>query len=552
MTSTTQRKERGKLLHTAGRLAGAIGLVVLTSSPITWFLVGHFGVAVWGKILVGVAGLAFFVATDLDTVGRLFGSRTFVLSAITAASGIIAFGLIGAINYVVLENDKEFDMTREGIYTLSDRTLGVLERLDREVKIQAFYAEFEEERAWVKSVLDRYAGKSDALKVVMIDPLAKPELAERYKISLGGPRIVVTSGDEEARAKDATEQELTNAIVQVAEHTGKKVYFLAGHGEGDTTDSQAPEGFQLAADAVESEGFKIEVLNLFESAPTDDAAVTIEARGDEAKAATPEAPLQIPPDAALLVVAGARSKIFEPELAAIEDYLKRGGRLLALLDPDTDTGLEDVLEHWKIRARGDIVVDTNPMNRLMGLGAASPLVFPVERSHPVTERPTAPAVMPTVRSLEVAGGGEPGVDTQPLVETGDSAWGETAPKDGAAERDDEDNLGPVSVGLVSTKRIPSTDPTRLSEQTRVVAFGDSDWASNGYLSLQGNANLFLNTVAWLAEQEEKITIRPKTRTSSQLALSSDQMGMLTFLSMDVVPVLLIAVGLGIVLNRRRR
>jgi ABC-type uncharacterized transport system involved in gliding motility auxiliary subunit len=552
MTAKSQANEGSKLLHTLGRLAGAVGLVLVITSPFTWFLVGHFGVVVLAKLLVGILGLGFFVATDFDTIGRLFGSRTFTLTAITAAFGVIAVGLVGAVNYVALENDVELDMTREGVYTLSERTLGVLGRLDEEVKIQAFYAEFEDERAWVESVLDRYAGKSDELKVEMVDPLAQPELAERYKISLGGPRIVVTSGREEARAKDATEQELTNAIVQVAERTGKKVYFLTGHGEGDLTEETAPEGYKLIGDAVESEGYKVEALNLLESPATDDAAVTIKATGDDAKVETPKETLEIPLDASLLVVAGARSRIFEPELAAIEDYLKRGGRLLALLDPDSDTGLEDVLEHWKIHARDDIVVDTNPMNRLMGLGAASPLVFPVEKRHPITERQMPPAVMPTVCSLEVAVGGEPGADTQPLVETGDSAWGETAPKDGAAERDDKDNLGPVSVGLVSTKEIPATDADRSSDETRIAAFCDSDWASNGYLSLQGNADLFLNTLAWLAEQEEKITIRPKTRTASQLTLSADQMGMLTFLSMDIVPVLLIAVGLGIVLNRRRR
>ena len=45
-------------------------------------------------------------------------------------------------------------------------------------------------------------------------------------------------------------------------------------------------------------------------------------------------------------------------------------------------------------------------------------------------------------------------------------------------------------------------------ETRVVAIGDSDFASNAALGVQGNRNLFLNTINWLVQQENLISIRP--------------------------------------------
>ena len=73
-----------------------------------------------------------------------------------------------------------------------------------------------------------------------------------------------------------------------------------------------------------------------------------------------------------------------------------------------------------------------------------------------------------------------------------------------------DEKGPVPVAAVATvtlRREGSTD--KEPKKARIVVFGDSDFASNNYLNLSGNRDLFLNTVSWLAEEENLIAIRPK-------------------------------------------
>jgi ABC-type uncharacterized transport system involved in gliding motility auxiliary subunit len=98
----------------------------------------------------------------------------------------------------------------------------------------------------------------------------------------------------------------------------------------------------------------------------------------------------------------------------------------------------------------------------------------------------------------------------------------------------------------------SDDEDTAGPKGRVVAVGDSDWVSNRSIGLQNNADLAINAINWLAEEADRITIRPKLRAQSQLRLNDAQLSLIKFVSMDLLPVLLVALGLGISLVRRQR
>ena len=89
---------------------------------------------------------------------------------------------------------------------------------------------------------------------------------------------------------------------------------------------------------------------------------------------------------------------------------------------------------------------------------------------------------------------------------------------GQVEREDGQGrqAGPVSLGAaVSCRRREAPDAAgdkpdaAASPETRIVAIGDSDFASNGWLGIPGNRDLFMNSVNWLAQQENMISIRPR-------------------------------------------
>ncbi|MEK7705399.1 MAG: GldG family protein [Myxococcota bacterium] len=543
------RSVPGGAASNAGRIAGAVGVVLLVSTPLTWLLTAEFGALVWGKLVIGALLVGFYLSTNAQFFAKLAGSRSTGLLALSSATVVIVLGLVGIVNYLAIQHPKQWDLTREGIYTLSDQTRGVLERLDQDVRVLAFYNNVDPEYAALEDVLGRYAHLSKHLTYEMVDPQSRPDLVEQYKITEQGPRIVIVAGAQESRAKDFGEEDLTNAIIKVAQGAQKTIYFLVGHGEQDIADGEHAEGYKSAAEAIGAEGYKVAPLSLLDSAAGKMGdAVDLNAK-DAGTAA-----LTVPADAAVVVVAGPRSALLGPETKALEDFVAHGGRLLALLEPNEDSGLESLLGQWKIGVQEDLIVDVNPLSRLLGLGPAAPMVQPTEVEHAITKGLNAPGVLFTARSLAKVTVGRPKAEATALLEAGSSAWGETSLVGGSASRDDKDHLGPLTVAMAATENDIEADHDgdAKAKAGRVVAFGDSDWANNQYLRMQGNSDVLLNAVNWLAEEEQRITIRPKSRVASQLFLSGEDLGRLKFFSMDILPVLLIAMGLGIVLIRRQR
>src|SRR5690606_24886336 len=150
---------------------------------------------------------------------------------------------------------------------------------------------------------------------------------------------------------------------------------------------------------------------------------------------------------------------------------------------------------------------------------------------------------PLARSVAPAAGDTGGRVARTFAETSERSWGET---DLAAvfggtpvARDEEagDLPGPVSLAAAVSADAPNPpatpadatdadgptgdaaaggeaagdgaagDETGTDEdaapapQTRVVAFGDSDFVTNSMLGTQGNLDLFLNAANWAAQQE---------------------------------------------------
>jgi ABC-type uncharacterized transport system involved in gliding motility auxiliary subunit len=161
-------------------------------------------------------------------------------------------------------------------------------------------------------------------------------------------------------------------------------------------------------------------------------------------------------------------------------------------------------------------------------------------------------------------GGTSGKFPQSIVETSPNSWGETDIKTlsttGAVKREIEkgDKAGPVS--LAAAVSSPATDvpapaagakPEDTSKpETRLAVFGDSDFASNGWLAFQGNRDLFLNTVNWLSKQENLIAIRPRDAQDRGVSMTASQQNLVRLLTQFAIP-LLIMVG-GIVVWARRR
>jgi ABC-type uncharacterized transport system involved in gliding motility auxiliary subunit len=68
--------------------------------------------------------------------------------------------------------------------------------------------------------------------------------------------------------------------------------------------------------------------------------------------------------------------------------------------------------------------------------------------------------------------------------------------------------------------------------------------------LQRNGDLFVNTVNWLAQDEDLISVRPKNPTNRRVILTETQQRELFFASMFFLPGLVIISGAVIWFRRR--
>ena len=87
-------------------------------------------------------------------------------------------------------------------------------------------------------------------------------------------------------------------------------------------------------------------------------------------------------------------------------------------------------------------------------------------------------------------------------------------------------------------------------QTRIVVIGDSDFASNAAVGIQGNSDLFVNINNWLAQQEDLISIHARDEGDRRISLSADQQRRIAWMSLLLLPGLIL--GSGVFAWSRRR
>ena len=506
----------------ASRVLGVLGLVLLLSTAVTLL----FGDArlVAGKAILGLAAIAAgFALGEAGGVKRFFTGRAAHYGFFTAISALLVVALLGVANWVAYKKPRTWDLTKNRIFTLQADTVRTLSGLQEDVEVIAFYGQADAAYSQGQELFRRYADRSTHFKYRFVDPYKAPEEVKRFSITEGGPRIVLLRGKEEARAREPTEEALTNALVKVTRSGPRRIYFTEGHGEPALADS-SPKGYSLAVKQLEGEGYEVAALSLLEKA-------------------------DVPQDASAVLVAGARKPLLDPEVQALRRYAARGGHVGVFLEPEVNAGLDGFLKEYGVEADEDMVVDPSPVSRLFGGSPVTPIVRP-SAGHEITRDLAQVGVaLPTTRSLVALTGSA--VVPSPLALSGKESWGETNIKSlytSGAKHDEGEKSGPLPVAMAAEK--PGAGEGSLP--SRLVVVGDGDFFTNGYQQLLGNLDFFMNATSWLAEREDRITIRPRSREASRLFLTEAQVSTLKFLTIDVLPVALLGLGLAVWLVRRSR
>jgi hypothetical protein len=322
------------------------------------------------------------------------------------------------------------------------------------------------------------------VSVEFIDPDREPGRTARYGVH--EPGLLISVGERRERAKNTGEEGITNAILRAVRGTRVRVGFLSGHGEEDPGD-RGRDGYAAATSALNAASYEV-------------------SRVSSLIAGT------IPDSIEVLVIAGPKSEPLPAEMSVLDGYLARGGRILALLDPEPSAGLDSLFLKWNIRVGNDRVVDPRSSSRLVGQDEFTPIVSRYGAS-PITKGITFVTFYPLARSVMLTPTLPDSAKGWVMFSAGNGSWAESS-RDQSPPRLDPGVDRPGPIGLAAAVQHPGPSGARL------VVFGDSDFASNKYWRLPGSGDLFLNAVAWLSERSEEISVRAKTTKDRRIEVTA--------------------------------
>ena len=423
------------------------------------------------------------------------------------------------------------DLTPEKRFTLSDHARQVLNGLDRDVHVIAFLRSDDPRNSEIEDLLTRARNVSPHLRYSVVDVNRNPAVAREYGVDNYGSLVVESDG----RRKDFSsprEEVLVEAILQVTRPTRKVVYFLTGHGEQDIENTDRQRGYSAARTALQREFYDVRSLNLLSEG-------------------------RVPDDATVVVIAGPRKDLLTTELVKLGEYMKHGGGLLVMLDPQTAPSLVAFLDRYGIKVGDDVVVD--PENRLFAGDYLTTLVPGLSTKHPVSAGIKSPPLFSQARTVRFAGTQDPNIRGIDFLQSANSAWRTTDSevlRSGVASFvEGRDQAGPVSVGvsvLVNNRATGNPAGPDAPGVTRMIVLGDSDFANNFFIEYLGDKDLLVNAMNWLSGQEELVGSRPQLRQPgiNQFFVSARQ-GRLAFaLGTIVEPALFLLAGAAIFLRRR--
>jgi hypothetical protein len=192
---------------------------------------------------------------------------------------------------------------------------------------------------------------------------------------------------------------------------------------------------------------------------------------------------------------------------------------------------------------------------MLGTDASVPVITPPYPPNPITKDFSVMTAFPLAQSVSGEAGDNPNEAFSDLLKTSDRSWSEADVKSlvsgGKVSLDEAagDHKGPIIIGLTLSEDArdapaPSGKAglTPGKPQTRIAVVGDSDFASNAVAGIAGNSDLFVNINNWLTQQEDLISIHPRDAGDRRISLSADQQRRLAWMSLLIVPGLILGSG----------
>ena len=500
---------------------------------------------IWFAGWLGALVVLFWLALRLPLQTRL--SRP--LAQIYAAAVVVAIVAVAVLaNFALALHDTHIDLTREKVFTPSERALEVVDAISRPVKLTYFFQGQDPNGRRARDIIAAMARRNALLDVRTVDPDRQPTLAENFGVKVYNTAVLEADG-RRITVRSTDENEIAIGIQRVLRERVVTICFIEGHGEYPIDNFEFHTHFEGVSGHSHSQSDSAVILTTGHGVGRMRRA--LEGIGYDVRKITPASEGEIPPDCAVVVDAGPRTTYLPAESAALEAYLRQGGSLLLMYDLGfvLEPGLEQLLQTLGVRLPQAVVIDpkshygTDP--EMVAVTSYDP--------HPIT-RNVSFTFYPGIRALELTPPAD-GIQVLPLISSSGDSY--TMPVAAVAQR----QLEPAP--LVDAALSPATPGAQvlaaLSEGTlappgsrpfRAIVIGDGDFASNSFFPYVANSDLALAMVRWLARDEHATAISSRIPVPPQVLLTKGQMQGIFLVLVVLLPLSVVGLG-GVVWWRRR-
>jgi ABC-type uncharacterized transport system involved in gliding motility auxiliary subunit len=437
---------------------------------------------------------------------------------------LVVLAIITVANVLGDRYNKTYDSTANKRYSLSEQTAKIVRGLKEPATI--YYYDRPTGFSRAKDTLEQYANLSHNVHVQYVDLEKNPLAAREAGVKSLGTTIVQIGARKE-EANGLTEEGITGAFIRDLKSNTRTVCFITGSGEHQIEEAGS-DGSSRFKELLGKEGYEAKSINMLMKA-------------------------EVPSDCTVVVVAGPKSDYQQPEVEAIKKYVEDGGRAMVLLNPPLKMGrteiadneaLSKLLDSWGVTPDKDLILDLNPIGQIAGLGYQDALVTHYDSHQIVNEMKGTATAFPYSRSLQVKNADKTTVDK--LFESSETSLATEkldTPRINAS--DPKNKKGPLTLAAAGSYKTG-----KENTQGRFVVVGSSDWVANGFIPFNGNRDLAMNTINWLASDEELISIRPKERDDRRVTMTRAQLNWVGITSLGLLPLAIVIAGVTVWWRRR--
>jgi len=455
---------------------------------------------------------------------------------------IFAVAIMLFINMIFQNLDIYYDLTPEGIYSISENSHSVLSDIDSKIQIYTLYKTGEEMELY-QQYLSEYKAYPN-IEVQNVDPYININFTGKYSQPgevIPVNSIIVTSGDKykvilpgemytstmdifngkEVVETIVIEYRLTNAIRYVAHGSNNKVYFVTGHNEVPLSDTFKKYFSDFNYDLIDLPFSSIEV---------------------------------IPEDASALFITTPLRDYNDQETQMVLDYLKQGGKAVILLDYTGEdyVNIRKIANYYGVTFEENAILEGDP-NYLMPLkdGQWNPFaIMPIYSKHEIVEgfeQSDYRVSITNARPLYRVDIKRQDMTITPFLMSSPASYLKDLENYTTLNAEAGDEKGPFAVAVAIRDESVSK-----SKPAKVILAGTSAFIADEYNN-GANSNIVISMFDWACERMANVYIEPKTITSTRLNITSlNQIYRIGVISIFVVPGIIMAAGIAVWFRRRNK